>query len=75
MYIIATLTSKHSKMPSQSISSVFKNFPGGACPSFGKLCMLIVLCTATSYSQSKNLHFICVTMPDLVNHLDNCLWA
>ena len=43
-------------------------------PSIGKLCMLIVLCTITSYSQSK-AHFICVTMPDLENPLENCLWA
>ena len=46
-------------------------------PSIGKLCMLIVLCAITSYvaTHDQKLYFICVTMPDLENPLENFLWA
>ena len=49
-------------------------------PSIGKLCMLIasVLCTiylASLATHDQKLYFICVTMPDVENPLENCLWA
>ena len=41
---------------------IFQNFPGGAYPqtlTIGKLCILIMLCAITSYSQSKALPYLC----------------
>ena len=48
------------QMPSQSI--YFSNFSGRGIPqllTIGKLCILIVLCAITRYSQSKALFYLC----------------
>ena len=80
IYVANTLASKRSKMPPNAISEhlFFKIFWEGHAPDSyhwqAMYAQLIVLCAITSYSQS-NVHFICVTIPDLENPLENRLWA
>ena len=56
-------------------ASIFQNFPGGACPALVSYACWLCFAQPLATHNQKKLHFICVTMPDLENPLENCLWA